>query len=369
MKAVLNDCRVDGGALVVAPEHRLSLELKAKELIVRTGDTDLASAIESIIKADFWRDILDECDELLRHRYQLIYAIGTPIPLPSGPHRWRAVQAVFDALAQNERVKSLLLSSQDACKMAEKSSERWPELQFFDGTKLDVLLGDHSERRSPRHNDGLFSSLADAILNKPPHELHWMKDHPMSQEIKNIIVEKEYSSVLDKLPEEYLSDVLALRGLLAGGVLRHCLLKRHRVNFGVARPGKKRLAVPFRFADTPDERSEFAHPDCAIVFTVLAYYHDGLSKHELQEALELLMTLGDSAQRNFYDRWLETSTDQMEAEGTDVKESLDSVEKIDLTNNVQMDKMFGIFHKNMRTIDFYLNNCVFPLETDQFDSR
>ena len=32
MKNVLDDCQMDGGALVIAPEHRLSLELKSKEL-------------------------------------------------------------------------------------------------------------------------------------------------------------------------------------------------------------------------------------------------------------------------------------------------------------------------------------------------
>ena len=78
--------------------------------------------------------------------------------------------------------------------------------------------------------------------------------------------------------DQRLPDVLALRGFLVGGLLRHCLLKRHRVDFGVARPVKRRVAVPFRFADTPDERSEFAHPDCAIAFTVLANYYDGLTE-------------------------------------------------------------------------------------------
>jgi hypothetical protein len=94
MNNAIQDCRLDGGALVVAPEHRLSLELKAKELY-RSGDKDVASRIESFIKEDMWCDILDECDELLRHRYQLIYASGTPVQLPGGVHRFRAFQTVW----------------------------------------------------------------------------------------------------------------------------------------------------------------------------------------------------------------------------------------------------------------------------------
>ena len=217
--------------------------------------------------------------------------------------------------------------------------------------------------------DGFLSKVVDAIITNPPHELKWMQDHSCIAEMKKAIVDQDYASALGNLHEDHLSDVLALRGLVTGGVFRHCLLKRHRVNYGIARPGKKRLAVPFRFADTPDERSEFAHPDCAMAFTVLAYYYDGLSKRELIQALRVLDGLGDNAKRNFYKRWLEISSDQMERVGPDTATSLDCIEKIDLSNDIQMEALHDIYHKNMATVDFYLNYCVFPTETDQFDSR
>lgn len=94
MKNALNDCQVDGGALVVAPEHRLSLELKSKELHYG-GETEVASKIDRLIHSDMWCDILDECDELLHHRYQLVYAMGTTVPLPGRVHRFRAIQAIW----------------------------------------------------------------------------------------------------------------------------------------------------------------------------------------------------------------------------------------------------------------------------------
>ncbi|KAL7553023.1 hypothetical protein ACHAWF_016264 [Thalassiosira exigua] len=367
MKNAIDDCRIDGGALVVAPEHRLSLELKAKELH-GNGEKEIAALIEDeITKKDQWRDILDECDELLRHRYQLIYAIGTSAALPGGPHRWRAVQALFAAIAQSDDVKAFLSSHPKACNLTAKSTAaEWPEVQFFDGDSLNTMLGDHSERRSSRLQDGLISKLADAILSNPPHELKWLLDHPMTGDIRKGIIDKDYAPVPEMLHERQLSDVLALRGFLAGGVLRHCLLKRHRVDFGVARPGKKRLAVPFRFADTPDLRSEFAHPDCAIAFTILAYYHDGLTKEEFLKALRMLMALGESAQQKFYNSWFVASSDQMAAD--DLK-SLDCAEKIDVTNEGQIEKMWHYYHRNMYTVNFYLNTCVLPHETDQFDSR
>ena len=39
----------------------------------------------------------------------------------------------------------------------------------------------------------------------------------------------------EKLTDAQRSDLLALRGLLAGEQLLHCLSKRHKVDFGVSR--------------------------------------------------------------------------------------------------------------------------------------
>ena len=69
----------------------------------------------------------------------------------------------------------------------------------------------------------------------------------------------------DRLHREQEETVLALRGLLAGGMLAHCIMLRPSVDFGVPGCGpcgrKKTLAVPYTAADTPSARSEFAHPD------------------------------------------------------------------------------------------------------------
>jgi len=353
MKGAIDDCRMCGGALVVAPEHRLSLELKVKELH-RRGEHDIATHTEKdILERDIWYDIIDECDEVLRHRYQLIYAMGVSIALPGGANRWMAVQA-----------------NPKACKLVKKSSSRWAEVQFFDGEPLKRMLKGQLERRSPRLEGGLLEKVADAIICNPPHEMEWMRDHPLKEDIKKAMTKEEFSAdTLHDLSDQRLSDVLALRGFLVGGLLRHCLLKRHRVDFGVARPGKLRVAVPFRFADTPDERSEFAHPDCAIVFTVLSYYHDGLTRRELEQALKTLLTLGGSAQRNFYGLWFQASCSDQSAVDHALFESIDRIEKIDLTNQVQFEKFWHIYSHNMYTINFYLNYCVLPYETEQFESR
>lgn len=67
---------------------------------------------------------------------------------------------------------------------------------------------------------------------------------------------------------------------------------------------KKRLAVPYRAADLPSERSEFSQPDVALTYTHLAYYGDGLSKREFKAAVQTLLSRGPSEQAYHYNRWL-----------------------------------------------------------------
>jgi hypothetical protein len=71
--------------------------------------------------------------------------------------------------------------------------------------------------------------------------------------------------------------------------------------------------VPFRAAHLPSERSEYAQPDTALSLTTLAYYHDGLSKQQLEDALHVLLDLGPSSQQAHYSEWLELAGDGIPA--------------------------------------------------------
>jgi hypothetical protein len=110
--------------------------------------------------------------------------------------------------------------------------------------------------------------------------------------------------------------LLALRGLLACGLASHCLCRRHRVDYGVdARRGhRSRVAVPFRGSDTPSERSEYAQPDILIVYTLLAYYHTGISAAQVKEALAALLSLGPAAQQAEYSLWFDSAAPTLPAE-------------------------------------------------------
>jgi hypothetical protein len=44
------------------------------------------------------RDVLDESDELLHVRYQLVYTAGEQMPVDDHPNRWTTIQQVFSRL-------------------------------------------------------------------------------------------------------------------------------------------------------------------------------------------------------------------------------------------------------------------------------
>lgn len=349
MSALLNQCRESKGFFLVCPEHRLSLELKTVELH-RAGRLDTAETlIAHVHDSSMWRELLDESDELLHHRFRLIYATGAVSELPQAVHRYRMPQ--------------FLLFKFLSCPNLLEWADRHSDVVIKNGkTPCDSLP-------SIRINGDLFSEerarelrilLADAILANPPYELDWVQNHPALSQIRSYIVDPEvHDNVTSCLSTDHQHDVLVLRGLLAGGLLAACLQKRHRVDFGINRDGEKRIAIPFRAADVPAARSEFAHPDCAIVLSCLAYYSDGLDAAQLADTFRELLRLGKESKKRQYAAWFELSKSRM-GENAD---RLDLVDKLDLENMSQFEQLV------VETINFYLRHLVFPEEMQYFPER
>jgi hypothetical protein len=157
----------------------------------------------------------------------------------------------------------------------------------------------------------LRCQLAQALLADPPYAMRWMRHRPLQDLLRwvtdpTIDARSVLATAQPPLSDDEAANVLALRGLLACGVLEHCLTMRHLVDFGLdSRPtARKRLAVPYRAAHVPSERSEYAQPDTALTLTQLAFYHRGLLREQLLDALRELLRLGLNAQRAHYDEWL-----------------------------------------------------------------
>jgi hypothetical protein len=126
-------------------------------------------------------------------------------------------------------------------------------------------------------------------------------------------------------------------------------------------------SVTYAFCST--YRSEFSHPDCAIVFTILAYYEDGLDVEQVVSAFRTLLTLGRNVQRVIYSQWYDLSRDHIEHDDPTLLSSLDRVEKIDLSNQAQLRHLVTFFKRNMRVINFWLNSSVFPEEMQYYPQR
>src|SRR5579863_2403555 len=104
IRGLYERCVAEGGVLVVQPEHILSQKLKHIDIFLssqRSSEEDMIT--DELRELQGWlasvsRDVLDESDEILHPRFQLIYSKGKQIPVDDHPNRWTAVQQVFTRL-------------------------------------------------------------------------------------------------------------------------------------------------------------------------------------------------------------------------------------------------------------------------------
>ncbi|KAF0685531.1 hypothetical protein As57867_022530, partial [Aphanomyces stellatus] len=87
---------VPNACYIVAPEHRLSLEMKFQEWAYENNP--LAPTLQQYLVAQRFVDIFDECDALLHHRYQLVYAMGSPTALDNCEIRAATAQVLLALL-------------------------------------------------------------------------------------------------------------------------------------------------------------------------------------------------------------------------------------------------------------------------------
>ena len=221
----------------------------------------------------------------------------------------------------------------------------------------------------------LNQALARSLLADPPYHMRWLKGHALRDDIFDFVTDPKLSDTWlarrdanGSINALQLDQLLALRGLLATGLLEHCLSRRHRVDYGVdtRRGPSRRVAVPYRASDTPSERAEYAQPDTLILLTHLSYYHSGVSRAELKEAVAVLLTLGPYAQKAEYELWLDSARPTLSASQLS---KLDGVNKLDVGSEVCLDLLYEAYSYNMAAINFWLDACVLPRETMQFPNR
>ena len=352
LRKVMSECIRERGILVVQPEHILSLRLVSVEkALPQATDGKLADLLLKLQRGLHFRsrDILDESDEILHVRYQLVYTIGLQHHMEGFPDRWTTTEQVLGLV--NKHACSLRELFPLGVEYESGPSGSFPHLRILHADAGQQLISwiveDVIEGLLPNFNFGqLRSGLRDAIRSFISCD-----DVPPTK----VRLVKEYSQQTPMW-----GGLLLLRGLLAAGILLYAFRERRwRVDYGLTTV-RTMLAVPYRAKDVPAQRAEFGHPDIAIILTCLSYYYGGLNEEQLRLSFEILLKLDDPSLD--YDLWVQDCPA--------VPECLQTLSGVNIKSSEQWNEfLLPLFKRNRATVDFYLSNVVFPKEAKEFPSK
>ncbi|CAK1363128.1 unnamed protein product [Cercospora beticola] len=351
---LLRECMLNGGILLVQPEHILSFQLMALECFIAgkqdVGRQLLAADIRSMLSSA--RDIIDEADENFSVNFELIYTMGLQSAIEASPDRWILVQQILGV------VKLL----------GPRISKAAPDaVEYLPG----AFAGSFPRIRILREEGGnlLLDSLADHVCAHGLRGLQISRQpETIRKAIRQYITKLELSAEDVKAVEESVfwtdansSPLLLLRGFIAGGVLAFVFgHKRWRVNYGLTtapRVPPTKLAVPYRAKDMPSPRSEFSHPDVVLFLTSLSYYYGGLGDEDLFTALSHVL---DSDQADIeYMAWVK--------DAPTLPIAFRQLQGINLKDRSQcINEVFPSLRFAKNVVDYFLSNVIFTKEAKQF---
>ncbi|KAH9013669.1 hypothetical protein EDB84DRAFT_1671224 [Lactarius hengduanensis] len=302
ISALYGQCAAGGGVLVVQPEHLLS-----QKLICPPWPKDSTILQDWLAKAS--RDVLDESDEILHARYQLVYTAGEQMPVEDHPNRWSTTQQVFGLLRKHA---AQLHSSFPQMFELDQTEKGFPTMRVLDrkvSREISSLIAKDVL-------GGALSTLSLAVLSPPIQEA-----------ARRFITQKEVS-----VEDRKLREFLLLRGLLVEGegVLAYVLKERRwRVDYGLD-PKRTLLAVPYR------------------------------AKEQVLQCFDLLNKLDNPNME--YDQWVKS--------GEDIPDWLQQINGVNTDDNTQVDEhLVPLYSRNTRVIDFYLSQVVFPRAAKEFPHK
>ncbi|KAF8838139.1 hypothetical protein BDN67DRAFT_1024216 [Paxillus ammoniavirescens] len=350
---IMMECMREGGILVVQPDHLLSLKLMSVEK--QLGEDE--DAADELLKLQRWlhshaRDILDESDEILHVRYQLLYTMGHQHHLEGFPERWTTTQQVLSLVRKHAS------SVRDQLPRGIEVERHGPPGSF---PHMRILQTDAGEE--------LISRIAKDVMNGLLPSFHFNQVRSgLRDAIHCFITRKDVTSSKVEMVKEYSRDsplwggLLLLRGLLASGTLLFALREqRWRVDYGLF-PSRTMLAVPYRAKDLPAPRAEFGHPDVAVMLTCLSYYYGALTEEQLMSCFEVLLKQDNPALE--YESWIKDLVPH------DVPGDLRRVNGINIKSSDQWKRhLVPLFARNKTVVDFYLSRVVFPKEAKEFPTK
>ncbi|KAF8597292.1 hypothetical protein BDV93DRAFT_596925, partial [Ceratobasidium sp. AG-I] len=351
IQGIYDECMREGGVLLVQPEHALSFQLMTIDQLIaspkKPGHPAQALwAIQDWLETNS-RDILDESDELLHVRFQLVYTVGKQQPLEHHPDRWICIQQLL-LLASHH---TLLLKSRfpDSFKYEPGRDGRFPFIRVVSNSSqaakqlVHSIANDVLDGRIPSLN------LARLLPNVREAALHFLT--------KRDLPEQNYRFLKHSCDELIWKGLLLFRGMLAHGILLFILKDKHyRVDYGLD-CSQSLLAVPYHAKDTPSLRAEFGHPDVAVALTCLSYYYHGLTCAQLENCFELVHKLDDPGLE--YEQWV--------LRNPEIPRELHQMSGANFRDQDQLENtLVPAFSYNSATIDFFLSSVVFPKAAKEF---
>ena len=289
----------------------------------------------------FSRDVLDESDEILHWKYQLIYTVGAQQPVDGGEERWKLIQSILNSV-KKFALEIFQSDRDDIYYKSPKGSNGFPEFRLL------------SHRPFPK------------LCTKIVHDWFNQKSYRKTekQSILSFILDPNTSvdGLIDRFSLDDIQLFLILRGLLSAEVLYIALKKRYRVHYGVDHHSdlNRLMSVPFRAKDVPADRTEFGHPDIALVLTQLSYYYSGLDDCQLIQCFDRLSE-EERDPESIYAEWI------CQEEENDLPQHFKQwkgVNRIDYQEETR--QIFDLLRYNILVINYFLNSFVFPREAKQF---
>lgn len=349
-----HECMLRGGVLLVQPEHILSFQLMGIECFIN-GNEGLGRELQKT--QNFFnektRDIVDESDENLSVKFELVYTMGQQRPIEHGPDRWVLVQEILGLIAHYSA--EIQRTRRHSVELCDQDRSRFPRVRLLHPeavARLIRLLATHI----------CETGITGLPISRHPQEIRvlvskYISEPDLSAAEISAVEDSEFWNASTS------TNVLLVRGLLAGGIIGYVLgEKRWRVNYGLDPTRKPRtgLAVPYLAKDCPTARSEFSHPDVVIVLTCLSYYYGGLNDIEMFLSFNHLLQ-ADQADVE-YQLWVKFAPTLPPAFG--------QLEGINIKDHEQcITQVFPHMRYSKGTIDYFLANIVFAKEMREFPHK
>ena len=344
-------CLEGGGILLAHPEHTLSFKLMGIERLT-SGDFAIASPL---LRSQRWlesntRDVLDESDELLDVKFQLIYTLGSQRMMDGQPDRWLITQGIFDLVEKH--ASNLQKEYPSHIEVGYRTGSSFPAIRLL----------------SQEISQDLVTRVARDVVDSQLSGLNLENSSPSTRSVvlefmQNREVTDEDCGKLTKAfgqRQSLVQKLLLVRGFLAYKILLFVLRsKRWSVNYGL-HPTRCLSAVPYRAKGVPAPSAEFGHPDVAVALTCLSYYYTGLSHTQVRKAFELLRKSDDPSLE--YSLWIKRCSE--------LPDNLRNWHAINLEDDQQCyGTLFPALRYSKKMVDFFMSNFVFPREGKEFDEK